>query len=110
MARNTEIQTETRTVTLKELTKYAKHHFSTKRPFFVWGPPGIGKSDTMQGIVDSYNKSGKKALLIDCRLPLWETTDIKGFPYYDKEANKMRFSPPEEFPDEEMASQYDIIV
>lgn len=110
MARNTEIQTDNRTVTLKELTKYAKHHFRTKRPFFVWGPPGIGKSDTMQGIVDSYNESGKNALLIDCRLPLWETTDIKGFPYYDKEANKMRFSPPEEFPDEEMASQYDIIV
>lgn len=47
MARNTEIQTENRTVTLKELTKYAKHHFRTKRPFFVWGPFRVSVSQIL---------------------------------------------------------------
>ena len=88
------------------MTKYAKHHFRTKRPFFVWGPPGIGKSDTMEGIKNSYIVDGKTAKLIDCRLSLWDTTDIKGFPYYDAGANKMRFSPPEEFPDAKEAADY----
>jgi len=102
--------TETRSVKLSEVSKYAKHHFKTKRPMFVWGPPGIGKSETFQQIVADYNKSGKKAKLIDCRLALWDPTDLKGYPYYDPESNKMKFSAPDELPDEEMAAEYDIIV
>ena len=110
MTRKSDSPSEARSITLNELTKYAKHHFRTKRPFFVWGPPGIGKSDTMEGIKNSYIVDGKTAKLIDCRLSLWDTTDIKGFPYYDADANKMRFSPPEEFPDAKEAADYDIII
>jgi|TARA_B110000858_G_scaffold3097_1_gene3576 hypothetical protein len=100
----------TRSVKLSEVSKYVKHHFRTKRPMFVWGPPGIGKSETFEQIVAGYNESGQKALLIDCRLSLWDPTDLKGYPYYDPTSNKMKFSAPDELPDQEMAAQYDIIV
>jgi len=100
----------TRTVKLSELTKYAKHHFATKRPIMVWGPPGIGKSETFEGIKDSYIAEGKKAKLIDARLSLWEPTDLKGYPYYNKETNRMSFSAPDELPSEEEAAEYDIII
>ena len=103
-------ETNTRAVTLNELKKYAMHNFKTKRPMFVWGPPGIGKSETFEQIKESYIADGKKAHLIDCRLALWDPTDLKGYPYFDQTANKMRFSAPDELPDEEMAKQYDVII
>ena len=103
-------ETNTRAVTLNELKKYAMHNFKTKRPMFVWGPPGIGKSETFEQIKESYIADGKKAHLIDCRLALWDPTDLKGYPYFDQTANKMRFSAPDELPDEEMAKAYDVII
>jgi hypothetical protein len=101
---------QTRTVKLSELQKYVKHHFRTKRPMMVWGPPGIGKSETFQQITDSYVAEGKKAKLIDARLSLWDPTDLKGYPYYNKETNRMSFSSPDELPTEAEAAEYDIIV
>lgn len=62
--------TNTRSVTLTELKKYAMHNFKKKRPMFVWGPPGIGKSETFEQIKLDYEAMGMKALLIDCRLAL----------------------------------------
>ena len=107
MASNT---IETRTITLSDLNKYAKHHFRTKRPIMVWGPPGIGKSETFEGIVRQYNDNNVKAKLIDCRLSLWEPTDLKGYPFYNQETGRMSFSAPDELPSEEEAAEYDIIV
>ena len=51
-------ETNTRQVTLTELKKYAMHNFKTKRPMFVWGPPGIGKSETFEQI--KFLKTGSK--------------------------------------------------
>ena len=93
-------ETNTRQVTLTELKKYAMHNFKTKRPMFVWGPPGIGKSETFEQIKEAYIAQGKTCALIDCRLALWDPTDLKGYPYFDQTANKMRFSAPDELPDE----------
>lgn len=101
---------QTRTVKLSELKKYVKHHFKTKRPMMVWGPPGIGKSETFQQITESYIAEGKKAKLIDARLSLWDPTDLKGYPYYNKESNRMSFSSPDELPTEEEAAEYDTII
>lgn len=64
-------ETQSRTVTLNEARKYIKHHVKTKRPVMIWGPPGIGKSDLVEQVCNSYANS----LLIDVRLPLWEPTD-----------------------------------
>ena len=64
-----------------------------KRPIFLWGPPGIGKSD----IVNQIGKDSKRQV-IDVRLALWEPTDIKGIPYFDSNAGTMTWAPPAELP------------
>jgi hypothetical protein len=48
--------------------------------------------------------------MIDLRLGQMEPTDIRGIPFYNKDSGKMDWAPPVELPDEEMASQYPIVV
>jgi hypothetical protein len=98
-------ETQARTVTLTEARKYIKHHAKTKRPVMIWGPPGIGKSDLVSQVCNSYANS----LLIDVRLSLWDPTDIKGIPHYNSVENTMQWAPPTELPNEELAAQYDTI-
>lgn len=94
-----------RTIKLSEAKKYIKHHFKHKRPLFLWGQPGVGKSDLVADIAKEMD-----ALLIDVRLPLWEPTDIKGIPYYNSTSNTMTWAPPSELPSEELAKQYKTVV
>jgi len=67
------------------------HSINRKRPIFVWGPPGIGKSDIVAEVAREQNRP-----LIDIRLPLMEPTDVRGIPYlaevkvYDAEGNLVR--------------------
>lgn len=65
----------------------------TRRPVFLWGPPGIGKSDIVKQIGDDAGRE-----VIDVRLALWEPTDIKGIPYYNSDQGKMVWAPPSELP------------
>ena len=44
------------------------------RPIFLWGPPGIGKSELVEQIVDSGELGN--AYMIDMRLALMEPTDL----------------------------------
>jgi hypothetical protein len=94
-----------RTVSPNAAKASIKHAIAKKRPIFLWGPPGIGKSDIVHQIADTIN-----AHVIDIRLSLWEPTDIKGIPYFDSNANKMVWGAPAELPDAEMAAQHEAIV
>ena len=96
----------TRTVTPNKAKNAIRLAMKKKRPIFLWGPPGIGKSEIVEQITDSLPNSH----LIDIRLSLWEPTDIKGIPYFDSNIGKMVWGSPSELPDEEFASQYDNIV
>jgi hypothetical protein len=96
----------TRTVTPKTAKSSVKHALTKKRPIFLWGPPGIGKSDIVAQITNSLPNSH----LIDVRLSLWDPTDIKGIPYFDSNTSTMQWAPPAELPSEEFAAQYDNIV
>ena len=98
--------TALRTVSPNGAKKSILRAFKKKRPLFMWGPPGIGKSD----IVGQITKQLKNSHLIDIRLSLWEPTDIKGIPYYAANDNVMAWAPPQELPTEEFAAQYDNIV
>lgn len=95
-----------RTVTPNSAKASIKHALKKKRPIFLWGPPGIGKSDIVKQISDSFSNSH----LIDIRLSLWEPTDIKGIPYFDSNSGTMVWGAPSELPSEEFAAQYDNIV
>ena len=98
--------TALRTVSPNGAKKSIMRAFKKKRPIFMWGPPGIGKSD----VVGQITKSLKNSHLIDIRLSLWEPTDIKGIPYYAANDNVMAWAPPQELPTEEFAKQFDYIV
>ena len=44
---------DTRKVTPAQAEPRVRRCFHAKRPVFLWGPPGIGKSDLVQGIADA---------------------------------------------------------
>jgi hypothetical protein len=96
---------EHRTVTAVGARKSIMKCFAKKRPLFLWGPPGIGKSEVVAGITESLG-----GLMIDLRLGQMDPTDIRGIPFYNKELNKMDWAPPIELPDPETAAQYPIVV
>jgi hypothetical protein len=78
------------------------------RPIFIWGPPGIGKSDLVQQVVDSGELGN--AYMIDMRLALMEPTDLRGYPFRNPDTNQMEWAPAVDLPTEELASAYDTIV
>ena len=96
----------TRTISPNNAKTSIRHAMTKKRPIFLWGPPGIGKSDIVKQITESIPNSH----LIDIRLSLWEPTDIKGIPYFDSNSGTMVWGAPSELPDEAMAAKYDRIV
>jgi hypothetical protein len=96
---------DTRTVNSAQARKSLLKAFRIKRPLFLWGPPGIGKSELVEGIT---NELG--GLMIDLRLGQMEPTDIRGIPFYNKDKNIMEYAPPGDLPDEETAAQYPIVV
>ena len=100
--------TETRTVKISEATTLITRAFKKKRPVFLWGPPGIGKSELVQGIGDSGELGS--TLVIDMRLALFEPTDLRGYPVPDVESGVMKWLPPADLPSEELAAQYDTII
>ena len=97
--------TENRTVTATEAKSAILRCFNKQRPLFLWGPPGIGKSDLISGITKELN--GK---MYDLRLAQMDPTDIRGIPYYNKEKGLMDWAPPIDLPSEEDASKYPVVV
>ena len=96
---------ENRTVTALGARKAIMKCFAKKRPMFLWGPPGIGKSDVVASITKDLG-----GLMIDLRLGQMDPTDIRGIPFYNKELGKMDWAPPIDLPDEETAAKYPIVV
>jgi len=77
----------------KSAKKAIRKAIQTRRPVFLWGPPGIGKSELVAQIGAATNRP-----VVDVRLALWEPTDIKGIPYYNSDLGKMTWAPPAELP------------
>ena len=82
-------------VTIEELEDDMYRHVIKKRPFFVHGPPGIGKSDTVRAVARRIAKDltlpFKEGVcdpaafcLVDRRLTLMDPTDLTGLPFADR--------------------------
>jgi hypothetical protein len=99
------VMSDSRTVTALQARKSLLEAFRVKRPLFLWGPPGIGKSELVEGITKELG-----GLMIDLRLGQMEPTDIRGIPFYNKEKNIMEYAPPGDLPDAETAAQYPVVV
>ncbi len=84
---------EHRQLTAKEVKASIMRCFQVKRPAFIWGPPGIGKSELVEGIAKELN-----GLMIDLRLGQMEPTDIRGIPFKNDELGKMDWAPPIDLP------------
>lgn len=96
---------ETRQVTSQQARRSLLKAFSHQRPVFLWGPPGIGKSELVADITDELG-----GYMIDLRLGQMEPTDIRGIPYYNKDNGKMDWAEPVDLPSAELAAEYPIVV
>lgn len=85
-----------RIVTPTQLKKCVAVAFKTKRALMIMGQPGCGKSDIVRGIADQTNRP-----VIDMRLAQFDSTDIRGIPYFCAETNTMEWATPGTLPTDE---------
>jgi hypothetical protein len=96
---------EHRTVTSIEAKAAILRCFNKQRPLFLWGPPGIGKSELVEGITKDLG-----GVMYDLRLAQMDPTDIRGIPFYNKDNGLMDWAPPIDLPSEEDAAMHPIVV
>jgi hypothetical protein len=105
MAKNTDAAlSEVRSVTLAAAKREIMVCVRRKRPVFLWGAPGIGKSELVAGLCDSMG--GK---LYDLRLALMDPSDLKGVLYYNPVAGSAMWNQPPDLPTKEEAAKYPIV-
>ena len=95
---------ENRTVTPAETRSRLLRAFKVKRPVFLWGPPGVGKSELVANLTQELG-----GFCIDLRLGQMEPTDLRGIPFYNKDSGKMDWAEPVDLPTEEMAAEYPVV-
>ena len=98
-------QTESRTVTPSQARGRILRCFKIQRPIFLWGPPGVGKSEVVAGLASELGGH-----MIDLRLGQMEPTDIRGIPFFNKDLGVMDWAPPIDLPSPELAAKYPIVV
>lgn len=69
-----------------QVAKSIETLYQKRRPFFLWGPPGAGKSAVVK---QACERQGVE--LIDIRLSMLDPTDLKGFPIADHAKQVMRW-------------------
>lgn len=68
--------------------------FDARQPVFIWGPPGIGKSDVVRQVAKERNVS-----LRDIRALLLDPVDLRGLPFLS-EAREAKWAIPDFLPKE----------
>lgn len=99
---------ETLTVRPSEVQPIVLRAIQVKRPIFIWGAPGIGKSELVEQICHEMLEGNNH--LVDMRLALMEPTDLRGYPFRNPDTNTMEWAPAADLPSEEFASEFDNIV
>ena len=96
---------DVRVVRPSDVRAEINYAFNRKRPVFIWGPPGIGKSEIVESITQE-----RAGYMIDLRLALMEPTDLRGIPFYNEVTGRMEWAPPSDLPTQELADQFECIV
>lgn len=60
--------------------KTLKTMYKVKHPTFIWGPPGVGKSDVVNTVAQELGID-----LIDIRALLFDPVDVRGLPFIDED-------------------------
>jgi hypothetical protein len=76
-----------------QVAKSVRYLTAAHRPAFIWGPPGVGKTEVIEGVAREDQRD-----LIDFRLAMRDPTDIKGFPIPDAKTKTMKFFRDAELP------------
>jgi len=98
--------TESRTITSVEARSLLMlTAVKRKRPVFLWGPPGIGKSELVHDIGAELD-----ALVIDLRMALLDPTDVRGIGFYSPDTKTMQWAPPNDLPSQEVAAKYKHVI
>ena len=100
MAKVNDAVSEIRTVTLASAKREIMVCMKRKRPIFLWGAPGIGKSELVADICESMG--GK---LYDLRLALMDPSDLKGVLYYNPTVGNAMWNAPPDLPTAEEAAK-----
>jgi hypothetical protein len=80
--------------TLAQAGRLLDQHIKTRQPVFLWGPPGVGKSDKVREAVSERKGWG----LIDFRAVLRDTVAMLGIPDINREKKTTVWFPPDELP------------
>lgn len=73
-----------------------KEMYQLRKPVFLWGKPGIGKSDVVRAFA-----AENEMRLIDLRLTTLESVDLRGLPWIDTERKQTTWMRPEFFPSDD---------
>jgi len=76
---------------------------AANEPLFIWGSPGIGKSDSVRQLAKR-----KGAYLLDIRASQWDASDTRGIPFVHD--GKTHWAVPAVLPSEELAEQYPMVI
>lgn len=79
---------------LQEAPTAIKAYMAAGIPPFLWGAPGVGKSDVVRAIAAEENKT-----IVDFRAVLRDPVDLRGLPSID--GDTARWLPPGDLPNEE---------
>ena len=104
MAKTTPDYSRTQTpAQIKKLVEAAS--IKARRPSYIWGPPGIGKSEVVAALAKEH-----KSPVIDLRMALLDPTDLRGIGFYNPNSNTMDWAAPVDLPTKEYASQFEHVV
>lgn len=76
-----------------------------RKPIFIWGPPGIGKSEVVEQVAHEND-----AIVIDLRMALLDPTDLRGIGYFNPEKGLMDWAPPVDLPSPAEAEKHKLII
>lgn len=93
MSKKAATKAEVRSLSPYKAMGLIKHCMGVGRPVFLWGPPGIGKSEIIAQIAKEQGRA-----VIDMRLLYMGPEDLKGIPYYNAAEGTMRWAPSSELP------------
>ena len=97
----------------KELRSLLTRAYKKRLPVFVWGPPGIGKSDTFKHVgktlaesmnlkytdnPEDWQGADDTFVLIDSRASQEDPSDIRGLPDLDKKTGRTKYFVPNWMP------------
>jgi hypothetical protein len=106
---NTNANVKSSVSTLAIARRATEYYMSKRKPVFIWGPPGVGKSDMVAQIRDARNTKKEPWGFIDFRAILRDTVDMRGVPIPDMQTKRTVWFTPDDLPNEERDGKHGIL-